>query len=589
LVQGTRPGKRVIAWGNQGGQIGPPSFLHTEERKDRVIYFPNLKNGDEENWYGPIISPSGVDQILMVRHLDLAHSGDALLEVSIQGLYEAPHRVKVLVNKVEVDEAIFEGQSKGLVQVAVPQALLLEGENLVSFVAVGGEMDYSFVGLIRLSYWHTYTADGDELKFKAQGGNYLTLSGFSHPEVRVFDITSSGDPVEVLGRVVAVDGGYGVQFRVPGTGERKLLAVSVDKAKTPAGLVLNKPSFWSGDFSGYDLVMISHRDFIEGVKSLKQHRESQGLSVALADLEDVYDEFSFGVKNPKAIKDFLSFAKTKWRKSPRFVLLVGDASFDPKNYYGFGYWDFVPTKLIDTQYLETASDDWFVDFNDDGLPEMAIGRLPVRTLEEAKILVSKTLTYEQTGAQRVALLVADKIEWDDDFDFEGGSEEVRNVLPSSLMASKIYRSQFSDDSQAKGVLLAGINGGSLLVNFIGHGSLDMWRGMLSSEDVAGLTNRGLPFFINMTCLNGFFQDPYMDSLAETLVKAGGGGAIGVWTSSGVTEPANQLPMNKEFIKLLFNGDSLTLGEATSRAKAATSDQDVRKTWILFGDPSMRLK
>jgi hypothetical protein len=143
--------------------------------------------------------------------------------------------------------------------------------------------------------------------------------------------------------------------------------------------------------------------------------------VVLADLEDVYDEFSFGVKSPKAIKDFLSFAKTKWRKSPRFVLLVGDASFDPKNYYGFGYWDFVPTKLIDTQYLETASDDWFVDSNDDGLPEMAIGRLPVRTLEEAKILVSKTLTYEQTGAQRVALLVADKIE-DDDFDFEGAAK-----------------------------------------------------------------------------------------------------------------------------------------------------------------------
>jgi len=58
----------------------------------------------------------------------------------------------------------------------------------------------------------------------------------------------------------------------PARGERKLLALSVDKVKTPAGLVLNKPSFWSGDFSGYDLVMISHRDFIEGVKSLKQHR-----------------------------------------------------------------------------------------------------------------------------------------------------------------------------------------------------------------------------------------------------------------------------------------------------------------------------
>jgi len=493
------------------------------------------------------------------------------------------------VNDVEVDEAIFEGQSKGFVQVDVPQALLHEGENLVSFVAVGGEMDISVLDRIRLSYWHSYTADGDELKFKAQGGNYLTLSGFSHSGIRVFDITDSGDPVEVLGRVVAVAGSYRVELGVPGTGERTLLALSVDKVKTPGGLVLNKPSFWSQVSSGYDSVMISHRSFIEAIKSLKQLRESQGLSVALADLEDVYDEFSFGVKNPKAIKDFLSFAKTKWKKSPKFVLLVGDASFDPKNYYGYGYWDFVPTKLIDTQYLETASDDWFVDFNDDGLPEMAIGRLPVRTLEETNVIVSKIMGYEQSGAQNIALLVADKIEWEDDFDFEGASEEVRNILPSSLMASKIYRSQFSSDSQAKSVLLASINGGSLLVNFIGHGSLDEWREIFTSADVAGLTNTGLSFFINMTCLNGQFQDAYMDSLAETLIKAGGGGAIGVWTSSGITDPGTQLPMNKEFIRLLFSGGSLTLGEATSRAKAATDDQDVRKTWILFGDPSMRLK
>jgi len=298
-----------------------------------------------------------------------------------------------------------------------------------------------------------------------------------------------------------------------------------------------------------------------------------------------------GLIHRKAIKDFLSFAKTNWGKSPRFVLLVGDASFDPKNYYGYGYWDLVPTKLIDTQYLETASDDWFVDFNSDGLPEMTIGRLPVRTLEEANIVVSKIIGYEQSGAQSVAVLVADMKENDDDFDFEGASEEVGGILPSSLMVSKIYRSQFSDDGQVRSVLLNSINQGPLLVNFIGHGSVGIWAGnILTADDAEALVNGPrLPFFINMTCLNGFFQDPYMDSLAETLMMVGAGGAIGVWTSSGLTEPSRQLPMNREFIRLLFNGNSLTLGEAISQAKAATVDQDVRKTWILFGDPSTRLK
>jgi hypothetical protein len=92
-----------------------------------------------------------------------------------------------------------------------------------------------------------------------------------------------------------------------------------------------------------------------------------------------------------------------------------------------------------------------------------------------------------------------------------------------------------------------------------------------------------------SCLNGYFQDPYSETLGEALIKAKGGGAIGVWTSSGLTEPDKQAVMNKELIRLLFNGQSLTLGEATARAKAATGDQDVRKTWILLGDPTTRLR
>lgn len=65
--------------------------------------------------------------------------------------------------------------------------------------------------------------------------------------------------------------------------------------------------------------------------------------------------------------------------------------------------------------------------------------------------------------------------------------------------------------------------------------------------------------------------------------------MAVWTSSGMTEPQGQAIMNQELMSLLFNGESLTLGEATARAKAAVSDQDIRRTWILFGDPTTRLR
>ncbi|MCX5914124.1 MAG: C25 family cysteine peptidase, partial [Deltaproteobacteria bacterium] len=118
-----------------------------------------------------------------------------------------------------------------------------------------------------------------------------------------------------------------------------------------------------------------------------------------------------------------------------------------------------------------------------------------------------------------------------------------------------------------------------------------WRGdLFTADDAEALANGGgLAFFINMTCLNGFFQAPYGDTLAESLLKAENGGAVAVWASSGMTEPEGQVVMNKALIRLLFNGEGLTIGEAVMRAKAATQDQDIRRTWILFGDPATKLK
>jgi len=86
-----------------------------------------------------------------------------------------------------------------------------------------------------------------------------------------------------------------------------------------------------------------------------------------------------------------------------------------------------------------------------------------------------------------------------------------------------------------------------------------------------------------------FPSLYTESLSEALLKAECGGAVAVWASSGLTEPEAQAMMNRELIKVLFNGESITLGEAIKRAKAATPDPDVRRTWILFGDPTTKLK
>jgi Peptidase family C25 len=99
--------------------------------------------------------------------------------------------------------------------------------------------------------------------------------------------------------------------------------------------------------------------------------------------------------------------------------------------------------------------------------------------------------------------------------------------------------------------------------------------------------------VTMTCLNGYFHDAALDSLAEALLHADGGGAVAVWAPSGITGPSGQSVMNQELFRWVFSerdspGAPLRLGEAVVRAKAAVGDDDVRRTWILLGDPSMPL-
>jgi hypothetical protein len=331
---------------------------------------------------------------------------------------------------------------------------------------------------------------------------------------------------------------------------------------------------------------------MDSVAPLKTLRESQGWRVALAGVQDVYNEFNFGHKSPWALRTFLHHASTAWATPPRFVLLVGDASFDPRRYLEPDDVDFVPTKLVETAFLETASDDALVDFDQDGVPELAVGRLPVQTLEAANTVVAKLQRYAEASRAgawtREALVVADG---NDIFDFTGASRDVVALLPTDLRVAELFLDQ-TDVARLRSELLTRLNEGKLLVNYMGHGSTEVWAGgaLLTSADARVLTNgERLPVVIAMNCLNGFFHDLYTESLAEALLQAEQGGAVAVWASSGLTAPNGQAVMNKELMRSLFGEEPLTLGEAIIRAKAAVTDRDVQRTLILLGDPTLRWK
>jgi hypothetical protein len=140
-------------------------------------------------------------------------------------------------------------------------------------------------------------------------------------------------------------------------------------------------------------------------------------------------------------------------------------------------------------------------------------------------------------------------------------------------------------------LLAALDKGSLIVDYQGHGAEQQWSfsDFFSNADAGALTNGGkLPVYLMMDCLNGFFQDVYEQSLAEAVLLSPNGGGVAVWASSGFTEQAPQTSMNQAFLVQLATHPNETIGQLILQAKSGTTDNDVRRTWILFGDPAMKL-
>jgi hypothetical protein len=275
------------------------------------------------------------------------------------------------------------------------------------------------------------------------------------------------------------------------------------------------------------------------------------------------------------------------------VIFAGDASYDPRNYLGLGNRDFVPTKLVDATYNETSSDDWLTDFNDDGIADIPIGRLPAATSSQANVIVSKLINFSPANVPQSALLVADA-QRNYYFNFEQANTEVQTLLPPSMIVERVDRRTEPSDTQASINITSKINSGQALVNYSGHGNVNTWTdGSIFTSNIAmSLTNGNkLPFVVVMDCLNGYFHEPSpaFSGLAEAFLQAPNGGAVASFASSGLTLPDGQHAMSTQLYKLLYGSQSIALGDAIKIAKASTNDMDVRRTWIFFGDPSMKIR
>jgi uncharacterized repeat protein (TIGR01451 family) len=596
LIAGDQPGRRVSASSElPTGHGYLEEFPQSVELRQRTTYFAALINSKDENFFGALVSSTPTDQVLDTPHVTTSNSTPRL-EVVLQGVGDGvPHDVTVALNGGTVGQVSFAGQTKGRLRVDLTPGQLLDGANTVTLTALDGEADISLVDRITIRYPQTIAVDAGQLKFTARAGAPVQIGNFQETSVRVFDITDPAQPVELATRMVAGGGGtYAAQVQIPFSpkGRHSLLAIGASQIAKAGGLVANQPSQWHSPQAGSDVVVITHRAFADALAPLADLRRQQGHTVSVVLTDDIYDEFSFGEHSPQAIRDFLQTAINNWTTKPKYLLLAGDASVDPRNFLGFGDFDFVPTRIIPTSQLMTASDDWFSDFNNNGFPALATGRLPVRTADQARVVVAKIVGYDtgnNAGAwTSQALLIADR---NDNDDFTADTQKIAALLPPSIQATQILVTNL-DPGTARAEVQTALNAGQLVVNYLGHGSVEVWSGdnLLNDKSAAALTNAPrLPVVLTFDCLNGFFHDVYTESLAEALLLNSQGGAVGVVASSALTDAQPQAQLDRKLVQSLFQSGGTTLGDALVQAKTAIKAKDVRRTYLLFGDPLLRLK
>jgi hypothetical protein len=453
------------------------------------------------------------------------------------------------------------------------------------------------VEFIRITYPHQYQTCGNSLRFSGRAGDEVAVSGFLSSPV-VLDITNPNRPVQLTPQVISNNGKFDVRLQVPWNASNwqasvrhTLLAVTQDRFASPVGIYPHQPSHWHAPQIGADIAMISYEGFAGALLPLVDSHWREGKSSRVVPIGELYDEFTFGEHDPAAIRQFLQFAQHNWRKPPTYLLLNGRASYDPRNYLGLGQLDLVPTAIVASASLMTASDDWFSDFTNSRMPTIATGRLPVGNLDEAKTVVSKIVGYESQPPSGTwttqALMVSDK---DDTESFSQDTETVQAQLPANVQATEVFAGTLGT-ATARQDVIDGINGGQLIVNYIGHGSEEQWSGsdIFDTKLVSALTNGAqLPVFLIMDCLNGFFQDIYSQPMGVVLLLAPNGGAVATLASSGLNQPGPQVTLDKLIVQSVTNVPGTRLGDSILNAKAQVTDPDVRKTYVLLGDPAMKL-
>ena len=565
--------------------------LHDTAFEANRYYQPGLLDAPDP-WLWEALG-SGVTRTVPFSLAGVAASGSATLDVYLQGASESglavDHHLSVSLNGALVGEARFAGKQPHRLSLGLPASLLREGANELALTSVADTGVSSLVFLDRFTIAHPQDSLAANGRFEgawSESGSAF-VSGLAATPALV-DLTAA--PRWLTGFELSAGA-----LRFHAEAGHRYLVVSPEALVAPR-VAAPEPSSLRGTSNQADYLLITPRAFLEAAQPLVERRADQGLAARTVAFEEIAAEFGHGRPSAEAIRAFLAFAFQSWaRPSPRYVLLLGDSSYDPRNFMGSSPQAPLPALWTKTSYLWTASDPLLAAVNgDDALPDLAIGRLPASTAEQAQALVHKLIAWEDSGQGLggQAALVADNPDLAGDFE-----ADVRDVAASFLADRSPQLLLLGElGAQTRPRIQDALDSGLSFLSYVGHGGAAVWasENVWNSWDAPSLLAQSRqPLLVTMNCLNGYFVAPAYDSLAESLLKAEGRGAIAAFSPSGLSldGPAHQY--HRALMAALTRGRHARLGDAileAQQAYAATGLMpELLSVYHLLGDPALRLR
>ena len=343
-----------------------------------------------------------------------------------------------------------------------------------------------------------------------------------------------------------------------------------------------------------DLVIVADTARFPAAQTLATYRRNQGLAVIVVEPRDIYNAYGHGLAHPDAIKQFLGAVYHHGRGAPpRYALLIGEGTSDPRRYSGHSDPEFIPVRMGRGNFNYTGQDMWYgMVEGDDLLADIAIGRLAVGANAELPPILDKITAFEAAGIgaawRNKALLCADKV--DAAGDFKGRSEEMRTLYyaPNSVQTTTAYYDDIAGPTWTARADTA-FQGGSRVIQYMGHGFATEWADVYGTNEVAELRNTVYPVVQVFACSSGSFFFPGLEGMSENLVEQPHG-AVACFAASALAAERASAQIAHGLNEAMWERKLHRLGECVRAGLGAlhawNANSPELEYYCLVGDPCL---